>query len=163
MTTKKALCWLVMLVLPLSIAIPAAGWDNPKANKPPRAKPQRRTAAEGIPPLPLPATPLRRTEKKRQPAPPALVGMVNFSEAVFKNVDGKRIRTSRRRRPLNRNPRSVIGGNASLPARRNNMLHTDIAQIWQRHVPTAGQLQAKTRTLAILRQISNPVGYRIHR
>ena len=94
MTTKKSLCWLVALVFPLSIAIPAAGWDNPKANKPPRAKPQRRTAAEGIPPLPLPATPLRRTEKKRQPAPPALIGMINFSESTFKIVGGKRVRAS---------------------------------------------------------------------
>jgi hypothetical protein len=41
---------------------------------PPRAKPQSRTGGESFPPLPLPATPLRRTEKKRPPAPPSLIG-----------------------------------------------------------------------------------------
>jgi len=47
------------------------------------------SAGEGMPPLPLPATPLRRSEKKRQPAPPALVGMINFSaQAVVEK--GKR-------------------------------------------------------------------------
>jgi hypothetical protein len=65
-------------------------FENPKAKQPPRAKPQRRSAAEGLPPLPLPATPLRRSEKKREPAPPALVGMVQFSGTKFKVVDGQR-------------------------------------------------------------------------
>ncbi|MBI5725284.1 MAG: DUF4159 domain-containing protein [Planctomycetes bacterium] len=72
--------------------MPAAAedFDNPKAKAPPMAKPQRRSAAEGVPPLPLPATPLRRSEKKRQPAPPALVGMINFSDKSFQVVDGQR-------------------------------------------------------------------------
>ena len=55
-------------------------FENPKANIPPKATPQRRNAGEGFPPLPLPATPLRRSEKKREPSPPALVGSVTFSE-----------------------------------------------------------------------------------
>jgi len=59
-------------------------WQNPKANIPPLAKPQRRNAGEGAPPLPLPATPLRRSEKKREPSPPALVGSVTFSRASLK-------------------------------------------------------------------------------
>jgi len=67
----------------------AEEWENPKA-KPPRAKPHRRSAAEGVPPLPLPATPLRRSERKREPAPPALVGMINFSKTRFALVDGQR-------------------------------------------------------------------------
>jgi len=84
-TVVLAACIAILLT-----AIPAYGeWENPKAKKPPRAKPHRRSAAEGIPPLPLPATPLRRSERKRQPAPPALVGMVNFSS--FKMVNGKRV------------------------------------------------------------------------
>ena len=37
---------------------------NPKANIAPKAAPQRRNGGEGMPPLPLPATPLRRSEKK---------------------------------------------------------------------------------------------------
>ena len=41
---------------------------------PPRRNPQRQTSAEGVPPLPLPATPLRRSEPKAEPAPPLFVG-----------------------------------------------------------------------------------------
>ena len=81
---------LVVLFVP-----PATGaeWQNPKV-QPPKAKPQRRSAAEGIPPLPLPATPLRRSERKRQPSPPALVGMINFSDSRFEIVGGKRVRVN---------------------------------------------------------------------
>jgi hypothetical protein len=50
---------------------------------PPAAKPERRTAAEGVPPLPLPATPLRRSEKKREPSPPALVGKVILGDVKW--------------------------------------------------------------------------------
>lgn len=64
----------------------AAGQEfvNPKANIAPKAAPQRRNAGEGFAPLPLPATPLRRSEKKREPSPPALVGNVTFSNASLK-------------------------------------------------------------------------------
>jgi len=44
--------------------------------KPPEAPPKRISGGEGMAPLPLPATPLRRTERKRQPTPPALFGKV---------------------------------------------------------------------------------------
>jgi hypothetical protein len=43
---------------------------------PPPAAPQRIKGGESFPPLPLPATPLRRSERKREPAPPTLVGKV---------------------------------------------------------------------------------------
>ena len=89
----EARAWIYGLVsaaVVIVMAAPApADWENPKV-KPPQAAPQRRTAAEGAPPLPLPATPLRRSERKRQPAPPALIGMINFSDNQFKVVDGKR-------------------------------------------------------------------------
>ena len=62
----------------------AEEWKNPKANIPPQAAPQRQNAGEGVPPLPLPATPLRRSERKRQPSPPALVGSITFSEQTQK-------------------------------------------------------------------------------
>jgi len=88
---KTIVCGLLACVIVASAALPAAGWDNPKV-QPPKAKPHRRTAAEGIPPLPLPATPLRRSERKRQPSPPALVGMINFSGARFQMVGGERKR-----------------------------------------------------------------------
>ena len=58
---------------------------------PPPAKPHRRKAGESFPPLPLPATPLRRTERKRQPAPPALIGKVTYGEPVTKvGPDGQK-------------------------------------------------------------------------
>ena len=50
---------------------------------PPKAKPQRRKAGESFPPLPLPATPLRRTEKKRQPSPPTLVGKIEYGKVAW--------------------------------------------------------------------------------
>ncbi len=87
---RRILCGCVTVLVGLSICVPAGAWDNPKA-KPPRAKPHRRTAAESLPPLPLPATPLRRSERKRPPAPPALVGMVNFSGSRFQ-IEGGEVR-----------------------------------------------------------------------
>ena len=75
------LAFLAALVLMLPAPpLRAQQWTNPKAGQPPHARPQRRTGGESLPPLPLPATPLRRTERKRPPAPPALVGMINFSD-----------------------------------------------------------------------------------
>ncbi len=94
MKTKPAVLTLIAVMAAnlLAAAVPAiAEFENPKA-KPPKAKPHRRSAAEGIPPLPLPATPIRRTERKRQPAPPALVGMIQFADTQFRIVNGKRQR-----------------------------------------------------------------------
>ena len=56
-----------------------------------RAKPQSRTGGESFPPLPLPATPLRRTEKKRPPAPPALVGKMALGPIRFVRKGDKRV------------------------------------------------------------------------
>ena len=90
-STDKFLLVLAAAMIALTPGGPArAEFDNPKARRPPRPKPHRRSAAEGIPPLPLPATPLRRTERKRPPAPPALVGMVHFSAKRYRIVDGQR-------------------------------------------------------------------------
>lgn len=76
-------------LLALGLLAPlASGEDfkNPKANIPQQAKPQRRNAGEGFPPLPLPATPLRRSEKKREPSPPALVGTVTFARGSIQGA-----------------------------------------------------------------------------
>jgi len=62
---------------------------------PPRAKPQRRKGGESFAPLPLPATPLRRTEKKRPPAPPALIGKIQYGKLVW-TTDARGRRTSYR-------------------------------------------------------------------
>ncbi len=79
---NRRICSLFCMV---ALVIPAIAhaddFQNPKANIPPLAKPERRNGGEGMPPLPLPATPLRRSEKKREPAPPALVGNITFSAA----------------------------------------------------------------------------------
>jgi hypothetical protein len=48
--------------------------------KPPDAPPKRISGGEAFPPLPLPATPLRRTERKRDPTPPSLFGKVVWGE-----------------------------------------------------------------------------------
>ena len=57
------------------------------------AAPQRIQGGESFPPLPLPATPLRRTERKRPPAPPLLVGKVVWGAgADFAFEDGTSVR-----------------------------------------------------------------------
>ena len=48
--------------------------------KPPDAPPKRISGGEGFAPLPLPATPLRRSERHRPPTPPALFGKVIWGE-----------------------------------------------------------------------------------
>jgi hypothetical protein len=58
---------------------------------PPKAKPQQRTGGESFAPLPLPVTPLRRTEKKRPPSPPALIGKMSMGPIRWITRDGKRM------------------------------------------------------------------------
>ena len=70
----------------MAISQSYADWEPP-----PPPKPQRRKAGESFPPLPLPATPLRRTEKKRPPAPPALIGKIQYGKPIWKTTsDGRR-------------------------------------------------------------------------
>jgi len=57
--------------------------------KPPQGTPERRKGGEAFPPLPLPATPLRRTEKKRQPAPPILVARLIHGDLRTVTYEGK--------------------------------------------------------------------------
>jgi hypothetical protein len=60
-----------------SFALADEGDSGPvDCGPPPPAKPQHQTGGESFPPLPLPATPMRRSEKKRPPSPPALIGKV---------------------------------------------------------------------------------------
>ncbi len=56
---------------------------------PPKAKPQSRTGGESFVPLPLPVTPLRRSEKKRPPSPAALIGKAALGVARWITRDGK--------------------------------------------------------------------------
>jgi len=75
------------------LAFPALGAEEGPIDcgAPPPPKPQARTGGESFPPLPVPATPLRRTEKKRPPAPPALVGKMALGPIRFVTRDGKRV------------------------------------------------------------------------
>jgi len=59
---------------------------------PPKAKPQRIKGGEGFPPLPLPVTPLRRTERKKPPAPPTLVAKINYGALKVVEVGGRKVR-----------------------------------------------------------------------
>ena len=54
---------------------------------PPRKDAQRQTSAEGMPPLPLPATPLRRSEPKAEPAPPLLIAKIEYGTTQDWNTD----------------------------------------------------------------------------
>lgn len=47
---------------------------------PPRKSPQRQTSAEGVPPLPLPVTPLRRSEPKAEPSPPLFAAKLIYGD-----------------------------------------------------------------------------------
>ena len=75
---------------------PAIAWSQENrgpidCGPPPRAKPQSRTGGESFPPLPLPVTPLRRTEKKRPPAPPALIGKMAMGKIRWITRGGRRV------------------------------------------------------------------------
>jgi len=87
------LCTVLISLISL-LAPPAAGAqgdDEAPCGIPPAAKPKRIKGGEGVPPLPLPATPLRRTERKRDPAPPTLAGKIIWGrrDLVWKTEDGR--------------------------------------------------------------------------
>ncbi len=74
-------------------AVGLASWADGPTRKlgtcgpPPRKDAQRQTSAEGMPPLPLPATPLRRSEPKAEPAPPILIGKLEYGTSQDWNTD----------------------------------------------------------------------------
>lgn len=85
---RKVILAVICGVCGMTMTLPAFGeeFQNPKAVIPPQAHQNRISGGESFPPLPLPATPIRRTERKREPAPPALVGKVNLNV-----IDGKKV------------------------------------------------------------------------
>ncbi|MFW6059175.1 MAG: DUF4159 domain-containing protein, partial [Phycisphaeraceae bacterium] len=69
-----------VLLVALIIA-PVAAQDDRQlgtVGPPPRQNPQRETAAEGLPPLPLPAVPLRRSEPKAEPSAPTFIAQLAY-------------------------------------------------------------------------------------
>ena len=89
---------LVLVILfgaaPLVSQGPASSEEDLPCGIAPRAKPRRIKGGEGIPPLPLPATPLRRSERKRDPTPPLLIGKMRWGRRnlVWKLPDGREVR-----------------------------------------------------------------------
>jgi hypothetical protein len=78
----------VCAALPLSASDSENDWFVP-LGPPPKAAPRRISGGESFPPLPLPATPLRRSERKKTPRPPTLIGKVVWGEsATFAYADG---------------------------------------------------------------------------
>jgi len=99
----STLCWIVLLMAtgkclaavgPATTRPATTGGENDwfvyLGNKaPPKAPPKQISAAEALPPLPLPATPLRRTERKKPPPPEDLIGKVIWGEsASFTDSNG---------------------------------------------------------------------------
>jgi len=80
---------LAFFAFPASLAETEVGgnFDGP-CGLLPEAKPQRIKGGEGVPPLPLPATPLRRTERKREPAPPTFIGKLMWGGYYTKVMPG---------------------------------------------------------------------------
>ena len=90
-TRRRSWGWILAVLLVACLIAPEparAGSCGP----PPPAKPHRRKGGESFPPLPLPATPLRRTERKRPPAPPALISKVAYGKIVRDPKTGRTYR-----------------------------------------------------------------------
>lgn len=84
---KSWLKGLLLIVLMFVVYVPAQGkesdWFIYLGNKTkPKAPRRHMSAAEALPPLPLPATPLRRTERKKPPQPDYLIGKVIWGESA---------------------------------------------------------------------------------
>ncbi|MEX1017970.1 MAG: DUF4159 domain-containing protein [Phycisphaeraceae bacterium] len=75
--------WLAAALAVLLAATPLLAQDRQlgTVGPPPRQDPQRETAAEGLPPLPLPAVPLRRSEPKAEPSPPVFVARLAYGDS----------------------------------------------------------------------------------
>ncbi|MAE59915.1 MAG: hypothetical protein CMJ49_01010, partial [Planctomycetaceae bacterium] len=76
---KRAM-FVVGLIIISSTAWAAENRKLGTIGPPPRQSPQRQASGEGLPPLPLPATPLRRSEPKAEPAGPLFVGKLMYGD-----------------------------------------------------------------------------------
>ena len=82
------------LVLAMAVGLTAVAIGQAKKQRrlgtcgpPPRKNPQRQTSAEGMPPLPLPVTPLRRSEPKAEPSPPLMIAKLEYGTTQDWNTD----------------------------------------------------------------------------
>ncbi|MCC7192630.1 MAG: DUF4159 domain-containing protein [Phycisphaeraceae bacterium] len=69
-----AFIWLILCAALTALADRQLGTIGP----PQRQNPQRQTSGEATAPLPLPATPMRRSEPKAEPAPPLFIGKLKY-------------------------------------------------------------------------------------
>jgi hypothetical protein len=78
---KRFLACALIVVVTTPVLADENEWFKP-LGQPPKASPKRISGGESFPPLPLPATPLRRSERKREPSPPKLIGKVMWGETA---------------------------------------------------------------------------------
>ena len=81
---RKVMVSGILLGLAALIMLPELVWGEvatqDSCGPPPPPKPAQRASAEGMPPLPLPATPMRRTEKKKPPEPPVIITKIEWGQ-----------------------------------------------------------------------------------
>src|SRR5207302_105108 len=75
------------LGLPKDVLAQQTGRKLGTCGPPPQKSPQRQTSAEGMPPLPLPAVPLRRSEPKAEPTPPLMIAKLEYGTTQDWNTD----------------------------------------------------------------------------
>ncbi len=103
----------IVLTLLIILIMSQSGFSGnlrlPGHNNPPPARPHRRAGGEGFPPLPLPVTPLRRSEKKRQPSPPVLVAKIAYARNFYNITNDVRqlLRWARRGIDINYRPQTI--------------------------------------------------------
>ncbi len=100
---------IILILLIIVQPVFSANLRLPGHNNPPPARPYRRSGGEGFPPLPLPVTPLRRSEKKRQPAPPVLIAKIAYAKNFYNVTNDVRqlLRWARRGIDVNYRPQTI--------------------------------------------------------
>jgi hypothetical protein len=89
----RRILWQVLLVSGAIVCLTSLADGQSKERRlgtcgpPPRKNPQRQTSAEGMPPLPLPATPLRRSEPKAEPMAPLMIAKMEYGTTQDWNTD----------------------------------------------------------------------------
>ena len=86
-TTRLVVASALALVASLALAQAKLDRKLGTCGPPPRKDAQRQTSAEGMPPLPLPVTPLRRSEPKAEPAPPLMIAKLEYGTNQDWNTD----------------------------------------------------------------------------
>src|ERR1051325_9295824 len=84
---KPILLPAAILLLAVAVARPDQDLPERDCGVPPPKPAQHRAGGEGVPPLPLPAVPMRRTEKKEPPAPPTLLAHLQLGPYESWNAD----------------------------------------------------------------------------